>query len=440
MAEWVDDDGDMSPGLQEGAQRLTRDLREAARLLSPQQQRILVDLYYMIQDDRERAANQLRATRQEPNAWVTMMAGQLRRLEKLVAGALDISTSQTPVGRWAKSATGVGPVLAAGLAAYIDITKTPSVSSLWRLAGLDPSRPWQGRAHIEALLKAARDVEPTDWHAFLWICQALAVRPGTVLDLAGLTRTRLTVERATQLYTAAGGDLEAVWMVEREGDNVLLGGNLSKDVLVQCFARAYPRITFRAQDWERVTKTLAKRPWNTKLKTLCWKLGDSFMKFHNREDCLYGHIYAQRKPLEVEGNDQGRFRAQAAETLRERSIRDADTRAWYEGRYPAGTTSAVLGLRGATSAETQTLRNQYLAAHRGEPDSGEPMHPLGRLELRARRRAIKLYLSHYWNVAYWEHYHTLPQKPYQTAKDDALHLFIPPPGYEAIFVWPEERN
>lgn len=401
MALALIDDTDDDVALFESMLRLTKDLREAARLLSPQQQRILVDMYYQLQESRKRLANQLRAAQQEPNAWTTLMTTHLRRLEKLAAGALDIASNQQAVSRWSKSIYGIGPVLTAGLAAYIDITRTPSPSALWRLAGQDSTRPWQGREHITDLLRTAREVEPSDWRALIWVCRALAARPGAVLLLIGAIDQTLTVPAARQLFQAAGGDLATVQMVEREGDNVLLGGNLPDDAVAACFQQAYPTVTFTTDVWATLIKTFAKRPWNAKLKVLCYLIGESFMKFHNSPKCFYGHLYAQRKLLEVERSEAGQFAVQAAQTLRDKRITDKETRAVYDaGKLPAG-----------------------------------------RLELRARRVAVKRFLSDYWSVAYYEHFQRLPPPPYIIAKDPLLHTqYVAPAGYEAVFVWPIATN
>ena len=50
--------------------------------------------------------------------------------------------------------------------------------------------------------------------------------------------------------------------------------------------------------WERKEK----RPWNADLKTLCFKLGESFIKVQNHPDDIYGKVYASRKVLEIERN------------------------------------------------------------------------------------------------------------------------------------------
>jgi hypothetical protein len=50
-----------------------------------------------------------------------------------------------------------------------------------------------------------------------------------------------------------------------------------------------------------------KRPHNAKLKVLCWKIGDSFVKQQSRENDVYGKVYGERKRLELERNDAGLF-------------------------------------------------------------------------------------------------------------------------------------
>lgn len=115
-----------------------------------------------------------------------------------------------------------------------------------------------------------------------------------------------------------------------------------------------------------------KRPFNARLKVLCWKIGDSFVKFSNRDECFYGKLYRQRKEYEVDRDARGDNADAAKETLDNRNLRDAATRLTYEtGHLPAG-----------------------------------------RLDLRARRWAVKLFLAHFHHVMYLDHYGTEPPKPY----------------------------
>jgi hypothetical protein len=134
--------------------RLTRDLRNAARTLSTDEARFLVDAYYAMQRDRIRAGHQERTLSEsgEPHDVMTWLAGQRETLELQIRRALDAYSGAQPAGVWARSIVGIGPVIAAGLLCHIDIKLAPTVGHIWRFAGLDPTvkwdkgkkRPWNG--------------------------------------------------------------------------------------------------------------------------------------------------------------------------------------------------------------------------------------------------------------------------------------------------------
>jgi hypothetical protein len=135
---------------------LPRDLKEAAATLGRDEARFLVDLYYQMQDNRIRAAAQERQLRktEEPHETLAWFTGQAETLENQVKRALDSYSSGQPLGEWAKSIYGIGPVIAAGLLAHIDIEKAPTVGHIWAFAGLDPTRKWDKgakRPHNAAL-------------------------------------------------------------------------------------------------------------------------------------------------------------------------------------------------------------------------------------------------------------------------------------------------
>lgn len=121
---------------------LSRDLRKAAATLSDTEARYLVDAYYQMQDQRIRADNQLRSMGEEPHDVLVWYGKQSETLENQVKGALDVYSKHHPVGPWLRSVKGVGPVIAAGLLAHIDITKAPTVGHIWRYSGLDPTSKW----------------------------------------------------------------------------------------------------------------------------------------------------------------------------------------------------------------------------------------------------------------------------------------------------------
>ncbi|MFC4769239.1 transposase [Effusibacillus consociatus] len=129
----------------EPIQKINRDLLDAAQTLTPSDLRYLVDSYYQIQEHRKRAANQVREIVKsgKSNPVIEWMFKNMKDLENNIRKMLDVYTNADAVGRWSKSITGIGPVIAAGLLAHIDIEKAPTVGHIWRFAGLDPTTEWK---------------------------------------------------------------------------------------------------------------------------------------------------------------------------------------------------------------------------------------------------------------------------------------------------------
>jgi hypothetical protein len=150
------------PALLTPVQRLTRDLAKAARTISDAEARFLVDAYYSMQDARIRADGQVRSILQhpvetgeidadsgepikavEPHDVLKWLAVQNATLEGQVRRALEKYVNVHPVGDWLTGVHGIGPVIAAGLLAHIDIHQAPTVGHIWRFAGLDPTVKWE---------------------------------------------------------------------------------------------------------------------------------------------------------------------------------------------------------------------------------------------------------------------------------------------------------
>ena len=128
--------------------KLNRELARAGGGLDRDQARALVDIYYRWQEHRVALEGQARAATQgaDPGTETLLLdhfAKQTKALEKQMVRVLDRWTDELEVGRWAKSQVGIGPVLAAGLSAHIDISKARTVGAIWRFAGLDPSVKWE---------------------------------------------------------------------------------------------------------------------------------------------------------------------------------------------------------------------------------------------------------------------------------------------------------
>lgn len=128
----------------EQVEKLNRDLRDASRRLSDQEARYLVDAYYIHQENRKAAANQVRALEEagEPCELLRFCLEQAEKIEKAIKSSLDYYTRDHKFGEWLRSVTGVGPVIAAGLVAHLDITRAPTVGHFWSFAGLNPEQQW----------------------------------------------------------------------------------------------------------------------------------------------------------------------------------------------------------------------------------------------------------------------------------------------------------
>lgn len=123
---------------------LRSDLRALGRQAGREEIRYLVDTYYQLQEHRKAHGNQALALAKadEPNLLVTWAGDAFLRLEADIKVVMDAYTAESELGRWCRSITGIGPIIAAGLMAHIDITKAPTVGHIWRFAGLDPTVKW----------------------------------------------------------------------------------------------------------------------------------------------------------------------------------------------------------------------------------------------------------------------------------------------------------
>lgn len=135
-----------------------------------------------------------------------------------------------------------------------------------------------------------------------------------------------------------------------------------------------------------------KRSWNARLKRSCFLLGESFKRLSTRSDALYPRLYRERKALEVERNEEGLFADQAKQALAEKNwSKNTVTRSAYEaGKLPNA-----------------------------------------RLDLRATRYAVKMFLSHLQHVMYEVRHGCPPPKPFVIEQGGHAH-YIAPPGWEEI--------
>ncbi len=432
-------------------QRLSKDLRNASKAMTKSEARYLVSNYYAMQDMRKRFVNQERAMEEsgEPHDLVSYMAKQTLRMEKQIQVSLDVYTVNNAVGMWLRANKGVGPVIAAGLLAHINIEKAPTYGHIWRYAGMDPTIKWHGKG-IADIIRAARNVEPTEWDALLWVSRHIAMRVASILVNAKLLapEDEKSVEEVMTFLTKKYGkrmETKAVY----HGDNAIRE-LVPEDEQAAVYAELYPKVKLR---WEDITKTLAKRPWNGELKTLCWKMGESFKKVsgsgEGKKPSPYGLVYRDRKALEQRLNDNGSRAEIALEVLKKKKVgQTTDAYFWYSGNWVNNPRlnpvleaefDAELDRRQgelekriakakpgdkkkvAAAFEIEVLEDCIKAAGR----ELKPKLPPAHIDSRASRYAVKLFLSHLHDVMYKRVLGKNPPFPYPVAHMGHVHTIAP---------------
>ncbi|KKM05077.1 hypothetical protein LCGC14_1757780 [marine sediment metagenome] len=233
----------MTQEVMEPVQRLSQDLRLAAITLSEQEVRYLVDYYYIMQEDRKRAANQMRALgetepTEEPHSVISWVAANSGVLERNVKSVLERYAKSKVPGEWAMTIPGIGPIIASGLLAHVNIEMCPTVGKLWSFAGQNPEavwekgqkRPWNARLklvcfHIGECLIRAKSAKDGEFYgdlfderkAYEWarniggelVDQAVAklvkFNIGTDTDAHKWYKGRVTAEAAA-VFLAESGD------------------------------------------------------------------------------------------------------------------------------------------------------------------------------------------------------------------------------------------
>ena len=136
-----------------------------------------------------------------------------------------------------------------------------------------------------------------------------------------------------------------------------------------------------------------KRPWNADLKVLTvFKAGESFVKVQNRDGDVYGHIFATYKKKITAKNESFGFKDTAAHLL------------------------ATKKYDKTTDVYKTMLSGMLCKAH---------IHAM------ARRKAVKLFLSHLHEIMYWHHYKVIGPAPYPIVHmaDEHVHYIDVPNMY-----------
>jgi len=232
--------------------------------------KFLVDFYYTVQDNRIRSDAQVREHSEsgEPNKVVEWCGENFRVFENNIKNALNAFSDSYIVGQWMRSICGIGPVISAGLLAYIDIKKAPTYGHIWRYAGLDATVIWPNKDSLDKWF----DVYVPEGH-----------NPHDTIKLA-CTYFGRNYDTLVRYMTPEGKTLPTI-------------------------------------NNQTLKKAIMRRPWNAELKVLTvFKLGECFVKVQGNEKDFYGQIYRRRKDRELEMNLDKKFKDQADRQLAEKKI------------------------------------------------------------------------------------------------------------------------
>jgi hypothetical protein len=183
------------------------------------------------------------------------------------------------------------------------------------------------------------------------------------------------------LQTYAESTTVGSWAIGQFGIGPVLAAGLLSHIDITKAPTAGSVWRYAGLDPTVVWEKGQKRPYNAELKTLCWKIGQSFMKFSGKEECFYGKLYKQDKQRRTEKNQSGDYSEFASSILEKKNFKQNQTR--------------------------KTLESGKLSD--------------AQIDAQARRFAVKIFLSHYHAVAYQAHHGTPAPRPYIIAHGDHVH-------------------
>ena len=370
----------------------------------------LVDQYYQSQSYSIKYQNQMRSLIQgydeaeiDHPEFIKRGLSNAMVQESLNKKYMDIITNSVPICQWMRSIYGIGPVFAAYLYSVFDVEKAQYPTEFLSYAGLnDNNNPWLGETKASALVNEVlkwRDEKITEVEQKIkeWIgddkkftkfktqikrhfkCTSdvycMEIDPiiheldieGTILDLYREYSLEIDEWCNLQAHSDYVGDLvfSRVSMLTKRKQHLIkksieiakLNASKKKKYVTSAELKSY----------------LAKPPYNINLKKRCYLIGLSFMKQCNRKGSLYGQIYKDRKMTEMAKNDNGDYKAIAENILTSKNwTRDTETK-------------------------KHLLDGRLSPAH---------------IDARARRYAVKLFISHVHEAMYYDRYRKVPPAPY----------------------------
>lgn len=222
--------------------------------------------------------------------------------------------------------------------------------------------------------------------------RALKTRGEPGHSLAFIERQFLILETQVRRILAQWGCKfpEYRWAVSIYGIGPVLAAGLQSVFDVEGRPRVSSFWRFAGLDPTLEWKPGQKRPFSAQAKVLAWKIGESFLKFSNRDQCWYGKLLREKWEYYKARNEAGDYAARALERA-SRVARNTEAYKFYAaGKLP-------------------------------------PAHVLAM----AKRWVAKLFLAHYHHVCHLVRYGTPPPQPYVIARLGHA-TFIEPPNLDTL--------
>lgn len=401
-------------------QKLSKNQKILAGECTKDEARFLVDSYYQVQQYRIAIGGQLRSIYQgktgdkdssvPPQAEVLQwLFNNIMGLENEIKKCLDSYTTADPVGKWAKSIMGIGPVLAAGLISYFDITRAPSVAHFYSYAGLnDQNNPWLGKEKAAALVdKYCTPMKNgcTEYEFYKAIDLLNTINMCDT-DLEWMDSDIKEFSDSKNLKTAAKIQ-HPKWIASVLND---VCDSHHKDEMTDiemnlvfndpCHTRSLSSIKKMAWDEEKqkyskkkLKAELAKPPYNRELKKLLFLVGESFVKVSGNPKSVYGQLISERKAYENAKNEHGDYAEQAERILNTKKFdKKTDAYKWYS----------------------------------------QGMLPPGHIHARSKRKAVQIFVSHLFNEMYINYYNSEPPRHYVEVYMEHVDMIEPEVPFSPI--------
>ena len=198
--------------------------------------------------------------------------------------------------------------------------------------------------------------------------------PNLVLQWLSDQSTSLEKQVKTALERYANSSKVGRWLLSITGIGPVITAGLMAHIDIEKAETAGAIWRYAGLDPTQEWKKGEKRPWNASLKTLCWKAGESFVKVSGKDHAQYGKLYVEKKEYYQKKNEADEYKEEALKRSEKVGKSTEAYKHYKKGKLPPG-----------------------------------------HIHARAKRYAVKIFLSHLFDFWYKDHYDKEPPKPFAIA-------------------------